>query len=273
MVTATGGGHTHTAQILVAYTPMTATPGFSPPGGTYTTAQTVTINDTTPGAVLYCTTDGSTPTYSSPLCPQSIAVQSMATLKAVALAPNYTLSAPAAASYTIAPLAATPTFSPAGGRYLTAQTVTISDSTSGAAIYYTTNGAAPTTASPQYTAPISVSTTETLVAIAVAAGHTNSAAASATYTIQPSTTGELQFVAMTPCRIADTRNATGAFGGPELTAGTSRIFNVPQSPLRHSCERGCLFAQRDGGADSVPRLSDCLAGRRAAAWGLNTQLR
>jgi hypothetical protein len=229
MVTATSGGHTHTAQILVGYTPMTATPGFSPPGGTYTTAQTVTINDATPGAMLYCTTDGSTPTYSSPLCPPSIAVQSMATLKAVALAPNYALSAQAAASYTIAPLAATPTFSPVGGTYLTAQTVTISDSTSGAAIYYTTNGTAPTTASAKYTAPISVSTTETLEAIAIAAGYTNSAAASATYTIQPSTTGELQFVAMSPCRIADTRNATGAFGGPELAGGVSRSFNVPQS--------------------------------------------
>jgi len=153
----------------------------------------------------------------------------MATLTAVALAPNYTLSAPAAASYTIAPLAATPTFSPVGGTYLTAQTVTISDATSAAAIYYTTNGTAPTAASTPYTAPITVSTTETLEAIAVAAGYTNSPPASATYTIQPSTTGELQFVAMTPCRIADTRNATGAFGGPELAAGTSRTFNVPQS--------------------------------------------
>ena len=229
MVTATGGGHTHTAQILVGYTPMTATPGFSPPGGTYTTAQMVTINDATPGAVLYCTTDGSTPTNSSPVCPPSIAVQSMATLMAVALAPNYTLSAPAAASYTIAPLAATPTFSPVGGTYLTAQTVTISDATSGAAIYYTTHGTAPSTESAQYTAPITVSTTGTLEAIAVAAGYTNSMAASATYTIQPSTTGELQFVAMTPCRIADTRNATGAFGGPELAAGASRTFNVLQS--------------------------------------------
>ena len=146
-VTASGGGHTHTAQILVAYMPMTATPGFSPPGGTYAVAQTVTISDATPGAILYCTTDGSTPTYTSPPCSEPIAVKSMATLKAVALAPNYMPSV----------------------------------------------------------------------------------AASANYTIAPSTTGELQFVPVTPCRIADTRNPTGAFGGPELAAGTSRVFNVQQS--------------------------------------------
>jgi len=37
-------------------------------------------------------------------------------------------------------------------------------------------------------------------------------------------------VLVTPCRIANTRNAAGAFGGPELAAGAARTFNVPQSP-------------------------------------------
>jgi Chitobiase/beta-hexosaminidase C-terminal domain/Legume lectin domain len=79
--------------------------------------------------------------------------------------------------------AATPTFSPAAGTYASAQSVSISAATSGATIYYTTNGTAPTTSSTQYTGPITVSTTETLKAIAVAAGDTNSAVASAAYTI------------------------------------------------------------------------------------------
>ena len=78
---------------------------------------------------------------------------------------------------------ATPTFSPAAGTYSSAQSVTISDATSGATIYYTTNGTTPTTSSTQYTGPITVSSTETLEAIAVATGDTNSAVASATYTI------------------------------------------------------------------------------------------
>jgi hypothetical protein len=39
----------------------------------------------------------------------------------------------------------------------------------------------------------------------------------------------LQFIPVTPCRVADTRNAAGPFGGPELAAGASREFNVPQS--------------------------------------------
>ncbi len=39
----------------------------------------------------------------------------------------------------------------------------------------------------------------------------------------------LQFVKVTPCRVADTRNASGPFGGPALSAETSREFDLPQS--------------------------------------------
>jgi uncharacterized repeat protein (TIGR03803 family) len=38
-----------------------------------------------------------------------------------------------------------------------------------------------------------------------------------------------QFIPVTPCRIADTRNATGPFGGPAMTAQQTRSFNIPQS--------------------------------------------
>ena len=40
----------------------------------------------------------------------------------------------------------------------------------------------------------------------------------------------LRFVPVTPCRIADTRNATGPFGGPSLAAVTPRDFSVPAGP-------------------------------------------
>ena len=78
---------------------------------------------------------------------------------------------------------ATPTFGLAAGTYTGTQSVTISDSTSGSTIYYTTNGTTPTTSSTKYTGAISVSTTETLKALATATGDTNSAVASAAYTI------------------------------------------------------------------------------------------
>ena len=40
----------------------------------------------------------------------------------------------------------------------------------------------------------------------------------------------LQFVPVAPCRIADTRNPSGPFGGPVIAGGTSRSFTVPNSP-------------------------------------------
>jgi YVTN family beta-propeller protein len=39
----------------------------------------------------------------------------------------------------------------------------------------------------------------------------------------------VQFVPVTPCRVVDTRQQDGPFGGPYLSGGTSRSFAVPQS--------------------------------------------
>jgi len=81
--------------------------------------------------------------------------------------------------------AASPTASPAAGTYTTTQSVTLSSATSGASIYYTTNGSTPTTSSNLYSTPITVSTTSTIKAIAVKSGMTNSDVASFAYTINP----------------------------------------------------------------------------------------
>lgn len=84
--------------------------------------------------------------------------------------------------------AATPTFSPAAGTYTSAQSVTISCATSGASIYYTTDGSDPDNTKTLYTGAISVTSTTTIKAIAYASGYDPSAIASATYTINAAPT-------------------------------------------------------------------------------------
>ena len=77
---------------------------------------------------------------------------------------------------------AIPIFDPAGGTYTSAQNVTISCTTQGASIYYTTDGSTPDNTSTEYTAAIPVSTTTTIKAIAYV-GNDASTVASTTYTI------------------------------------------------------------------------------------------
>jgi len=160
-----------------------ATPTFSPVAGTYTSPQSVTIKDATAGATIYYTTNGTTPTISSSKYTAAITVQATETLKAIATATGYSQSAVAAATFTIILPTGTPTFSLGPGTYTSAQIVTVKDATAGAAIYYTTNGNAPTASSPKYTGAITIAKTETVEAIAVATGHSPSAVASASYTI------------------------------------------------------------------------------------------
>ncbi|AXC10399.1 Cell surface protein [Acidisarcina polymorpha] len=80
---------------------------------------------------------------------------------------------------------ATPIFPKLGGTYPTGETIEIVTLTPGATIYYTTNGITPSIASTKYTEPIHISATTTVKAIAAASGDTNSAVATATYTIKP----------------------------------------------------------------------------------------
>jgi hypothetical protein len=62
-------------------------------------------------------------------------------------------------------------------------TVTLSSTTAGASIYYTTNGDAPTTASTAYTAPFEITATSTIKAIATKTDMDNSEVAEKTITI------------------------------------------------------------------------------------------
>jgi hypothetical protein len=81
----------------------------------------------------------------------------------------------------------TPVASPAAGAVTSGTAITLSTTTAGATIHYTTDGSTPTTANTRYTSPISISTATTIKAIAVKSGMTNSSVLTAAYTIATGT--------------------------------------------------------------------------------------
>ena len=100
-------------------------------------------------------------------------------------------------------IVATPIFSIESGAVNSGTEVTITCSTEGAKIYYTTDGTEPTAASTEYTAAISVKEAVTLKAIAVKDGMNDSAVASVSYTIIP-----VGFVKVTGTTITGTEEWT-----------------------------------------------------------------
>lgn len=83
---------------------------------------------------------------------------------------------------------ATPIISPGGGLVTAPTSVSITCDTAGSTIYYTTDGSSPTTTSPVYSAPFTVSATTTVRAKAIKSAMTDSAIASATFTFNGATT-------------------------------------------------------------------------------------
>lgn len=169
-------------EIKVTYESLSkcSTPSFSVAGGTYTTSKSVTLSCATDGATIRYTTDGSTPTESSSAYSSAITVDASKTIKAKAFKAGLEASDVASATYTIK--CATPTFSVEGGTKNNDVNVTLS-TTFGTSIYYTTNGTTPTTSSTLYSGAITVNSTQTIKAIAVKSGCSDSDVASAAYTM------------------------------------------------------------------------------------------
>jgi hypothetical protein len=134
------------------------------------------------------------------------------------------------------PNAAAPEFNVSSGTYATAQSVSISDATPNATIYYTTDGSTPTPNSMPYSGAITVSSSETIEAIATANGYVASSVATANYTIPPDFS-----VAATP---ASSTVAAGQYGTTSISVTPANGFN---SVVSFSCSglptgATCIFS-------------------------------
>lgn len=94
---------------LTSSLPEVAVPTFSTSAGSYTGPISVTLSDSTPGATIYCTTNGTTPTVSSPKC-GSVSITATTTVKAMAAATGFNPSAVASGTFVINSGATGPNF-------------------------------------------------------------------------------------------------------------------------------------------------------------------
>ena len=160
------------------------------------TAIAFTITDTTVGATIHYTSDGSTPTCtsspsgSSPINLTTPSASGTYVYKAIACETGWTASNVVTSTYVITGTVADPIFNPPSGYSSpTAIAVTITETTAGATIHYTTDGSTPTcTSSPSGSSPVNLTTpsapgTYTYKAIACETNWLQSNVITSTYTI------------------------------------------------------------------------------------------
>ncbi len=140
----------------------------------------VSITCETVGSTIHYTTDGSTPTESSPEYETSFSVTSPTTVKAIA---THETEVPSDVAELVISKVVTPTIQDNGSN-----AISITTTTPDATIYFTTDGSTPTTSSTVYSSPLTDNVSnKTIKAIAVKENMINSAVGDGTVMLQCAT--------------------------------------------------------------------------------------
>jgi alpha-tubulin suppressor-like RCC1 family protein len=163
------------------------TPTLSLGSGLYYADQTVTVTIPDPDATLRYTITGVDPTSSDATVTSggTISVQHSQTLKVSGWRTGATTSLVVGRTYELK--AVTPVLTPGSGAYGASQSVSMSTTTGGSTIRYTTDGTEPTASSTAYASAISVPDTQTVKAKAFKSGWTTSDSGHASYWISSGT--------------------------------------------------------------------------------------
>lgn len=143
-----------------------------------------------------------------------------------------------------------PVFDPNGGSVVAGSTVSITCATTGATIYYTTDGEDPTTSSDVYSTPIVVNEAMTIKAYAVASGMTDSYIVSASYTIIDENETEVTFNFSKPSSL-----------DPDYSDATSNGAEVDVTDITFTNGVISITSYAEAGVSNKPRLYSS-----ASAW-------
>jgi len=129
--------------LLLVQAQATAAPTFSPTEAYVADGTLISLSDTAAGAVIYYTTDGSTPSTNSTKYTNPISISaanSPMTIQAFAVAPNQAPSTTVSSIYTVALKSDAPTIACTDG----STTYTVTPANTGDTVYISTNDKAPT---------------------------------------------------------------------------------------------------------------------------------
>ncbi len=184
-------GMTDSGQIATSFVvnplQQVSSPAISPNGGTYSGSVAVSLSSTTTGATIRYSTNGTDVSLSSPVYSAPFTLMSNATVKTRAFKTGMTDSAQTAASFVINPLqqVGSPAISPDGGTHTGSVSVSLSTTTAGATIRYSTNGTDVSLSSPVYSAPVTLMSNATVKTRAFKTGMTDSVQTAASFVINP----------------------------------------------------------------------------------------
>ncbi len=167
---------------------VTAAPTFTPAGGTFNNAITVTVASATPFARIYLTTDGTPAVYDPDLqsraSPSSLNLNRNTTVRALATRPFFSTSEEASTQFVFQSASPEITAAPTTGLlagaengadvYVDSVQVSLGTATNGAVIRYTLDGAEPGEDAAPYTAPFYLREATTVTARAFKTGYLHS---------------------------------------------------------------------------------------------------
>ena len=165
-----------------------AVPTFNPLPGAYSDSQTVQINSAA-GAQIRYTLDGSIPSLTNGTLinagESTVPITSTSTLKAIAFKSDWSASNVNSGIYIINAPAAIPTFTPNGGTHTNSVSVSLSCTTPGSTIRYSTDGSTPTrSVGTIYSGAFTLTSTTTVNAVCYASGYSTSAVGTQTFTVE-----------------------------------------------------------------------------------------